>query len=69
MLLSPDTLKLSDRWQTLEIISIDGKHKLMTKNIANQTRVSMDVSQLAGGVYLAILRRKSGEVVYLKFVK
>lgn len=64
-----DTLRSSDRWETLEVVSIDGKQKLLSMVIRNQSRVSFDVSKLSAGVYIALLSRKSGETVYIRFVK
>lgn len=64
-----DTLRLSENWQTLEILSIDGKHKLLTKMIGHQSHVSIKVTHLPSGFYIALLRRKSGKSAYLKFIK
>jgi len=63
-----DTLSLSDQWQTLEVRDINGKQELI-RNIQNQTSVVVEVERLSAGVYLTVLRRKSGEAVYVKFVK
>ncbi len=67
--LTIDTLKLSERWETLEIISVDGKQKLITYNIKNQSRITISVARLSNGLYVAVLRRKNGVPVYLKFLK
>jgi hypothetical protein len=64
-----DTLKLADKWYNLEVVGIDGKHSFLSMNIANRSNVSVNVSQLAAGVYIAILRRRSGGDVYVKFIK
>jgi hypothetical protein len=64
-----DSLKLSDKWQTLEIISIDGKKALPEITITNRTRTFVNVERLPSGQYIAILRRKTGVPVFLKFVK
>lgn len=64
-----DSLKLSDRWETLQITSLNGAQKLIQENISNKTRVMIKVDKLESGVYVAILRRKSGVPVYLKFVR
>ena len=53
-----DTLRTADRWESLEIISVDGKQKLFSMAINNRSRVSFDVSGLSGGVYFALLRKK-----------
>jgi hypothetical protein len=64
-----DSLKLSDRWETVELTSIDGRHKMRLITIAGQPRISLDLSFLPAGYYLAILNRKKGAPVYLKFMK
>jgi len=64
-----DHLKLPDNWETLDLVSSDGKQYVMSKLIANQTKISLDVKSLAGGVYIVILRRKDGDPVYIKFLK
>jgi hypothetical protein len=63
-----DTLKLSDKWDVLDIISIDGKN-ISSYEIRNQSRLTVNVSKLNAGLYIAILRRKTGKHVYLKFIK
>ncbi len=68
-LLTIDSLKISDRWETLEITSLNGSQKVLVENIINKTRVTVSVGNLASGLYIAILRRKSGVPVYLKFIK
>jgi photosystem II stability/assembly factor-like uncharacterized protein len=62
------TLALSDQWQTLEIRNINGKQE-MIKNIHDQTHVSIWVGQFSPGMYVAVLRKKNGDAVYLKFIK
>lgn len=64
-----DTLKLSDRWQTIEITGVDGRNRMMMANISNQSRVTLNVAHLPSGLYVVVLRKKSGEMAYLKFVK
>jgi effector-binding domain-containing protein len=64
-----DSLKLSDKWETLKIISIDGKHQHMSINIRNQRKIRVDVAHLADGLYAAILYRNQKDAVYLKFIK
>jgi hypothetical protein len=64
-----DSLRLSDRWQSLHISSINGKHRILSRSIANQTKVNIDVTILPAGLYLVIMNKKSGEEVFLKFIK
>ncbi len=64
-----DSLKLSDKWQTLEIKSIDGKSVVPVISIANRTTTSVNVGRLPGCLYIAVLRKKNGIPAYLKFIK
>jgi hypothetical protein len=64
-----DTLKLSDKWETLEIFDSQGKQMLSNFTIKNKTRVSVNVQFLSNGLYMAILKRKKGQATVIKFVK
>lgn len=64
-----DGLKLMDQWQTLDIMSVDGHQKILFQSVTNQTRVTLNTSSLKAGFYIGILRKKNGEMVYIKFVK
>lgn len=64
-----DSIKLSQNWETLEVINTDGKLILPAINIKNQTAVTINVSTLNKGTYFFQLRRKDGEFTSLKFVK
>lgn len=64
-----DTLKLSDKWQTLDIYHANGKRVITGYTISNQTIVNLNIGRLSPGVYFAVLRRKSGAPVMIKFIK
>ncbi|MEP7372647.1 MAG: T9SS type A sorting domain-containing protein [Chitinophagaceae bacterium] len=64
-----DTLKLSDKWETLEIFDTQGKQKLSNFNIRNKTRVIVNVEYLSKGLYMAILKRKNGPATVVKILK
>jgi hypothetical protein len=64
-----DSLRVNENWLSLDIMSMDGKHKLLTKMTGHQSRLTVDVSHLPAGYYLVLLKRKSGKTAYLKFVK
>jgi len=64
-----DSIKLTQNWETLKIINADGKHVLPVINIKNQTSVSINVSVLKQGTYFIQLRKKDGEFTTIKFVK
>jgi photosystem II stability/assembly factor-like uncharacterized protein len=64
-----DSLKISDQWETVDIRSINGLQNIISQNINGQTRITINVEGLSSGIYFAIIRRKDGESVYLKFIK
>jgi hypothetical protein len=63
-----DKLRLGDLWETLEIKDNSGR-QTMVISARNTTTIVVPVNQLPAGFYIAILRKKSGEAVYLKFLK
>jgi predicted outer membrane repeat protein len=64
-----DGLRLSDQWQILEVSGIDGRQKIQMQNISGKTQVVLGTDQLKAGVYIVTLRKKNGEMAYIKFVK
>jgi len=64
-----DSLKLSDKWQTLEVFLMDGKKHIAHFDISNRRSFNLDVSRLPSGQLIAVLRKKNGAPVYLKFIK
>jgi len=67
--LNIDSLRPADKWQSLTISSLDGKQLLTSKNISGLIHVALNVERLPAGQYIAVLRRKQGLSIYLKFVK
>jgi Secretion system C-terminal sorting domain len=64
-----DTLRPADKWQTVDLYSIDGKRLIISKNITNQVRVSLDLEGYASGTYIVILRREQGSAIYFRLIK
>jgi len=64
-----DSLNLNDQWQSFEMFNSDGGRLLMTQQIQNQTSVSIDVRSVETGIYIGVLRRKSGAPFVFKFLK
>jgi hypothetical protein len=64
-----DSLRLSDKWQTLQVMSMDGKQVMGAISLMNQTKKQINVERLIAGHYILILKRKSGTPAYLKFIK
>jgi hypothetical protein len=62
-------LRISDRWQTVEITAADGKQNIISQNIINQSQADVQVDQLPAGLYIAILKSKDGRMTYFKFIK
>lgn len=68
-IISFDSLKLSDQWKTLEIVSFDGRQKMFLQDITGQIKVSINVSSLSSGYYIAVFKREQGESTYIRFIK
>jgi hypothetical protein len=64
-----DSLKIFDKWESVELMSIDGKQKISREKIRGRLSVTIRIDQLSAGMYIVILHRKSKEPLYLKFVK
>ncbi|MFC0772555.1 T9SS type A sorting domain-containing protein [Terrimonas alba] len=64
-----DSLKLTDSWQTLDIIGMDGNVVMTAINISGKTSISIDVQTLPRGYYTCLLRKRNGRSLSLKFVK
>jgi hypothetical protein len=62
-------LQITDKWQHMEIIAIDGKTGLLQKNVLGRTNMIVDVQSLAAGVYYLVLKRNFGSNAFIKFVK
>lgn len=63
-----DGLKLNDRWETLRIIGSDGKDVHMI-SLKNRTFIEAQLPNLKSGIYSALLQRKDGRPVLIRFVK
>jgi len=64
-----DNLKLSDNWETLDLVTTEGKICLAGLNISNQIKITLDIAHLPAAMYVAVLRRKDKEPVQFKFLK
>lgn len=64
-----DSLKLSDRWQELEVVAYDGKPVMQHISLVNRTKLILPIAHLPNGNYAAILRGRSGKPVHIKFIK
>jgi len=64
-----DSLKLSDKWQTISIQSFDGKKVFSEQSVQNRTNYSQSIATLKSGIYIIVLRRKNGVPAYFKLLK
>ncbi len=67
-ILNIDSIRISQKWETLEITDVTGRH-VLTFNIKNQSSVSLDVSMLKPGTYFAQLKKIDGVYYTVEFVK
>ncbi|MFT3979749.1 MAG: right-handed parallel beta-helix repeat-containing protein [Ferruginibacter sp.] len=63
-----DKLSPADEWEQVQLISANGSSMLLYK-ITGLKKVSLDISNLTKGEYMAVLKRKKGQPVTLKFLK
>lgn len=68
-LLMLNNLKLSDGWQNLTIIDMNGSRYISSYSIEGRTSATINISDLSRGYYVVILYRKQGRPAYLKFEK
>lgn len=64
-----DSLKISDKWVSLEIADIYGKKIMTNTTIRNRTTVNLTIERLNSGSYFIILINKEGKRSILKFIK
>jgi hypothetical protein len=64
-----DTLRISDKWETLDIYDISGRYAIHGMNIRNKTRVNINIDRLGGGLYTIIMRREKGRPAIIKFLR
>jgi len=63
-----DGLKLEDRWETVRILGADGKEVQMI-SLKNKTFIEPRLINLQNGVYYALIQRRDGRPVLIRFVK
>jgi large repetitive protein len=68
-ILTIDSLKLSDNWETLEIINSNTGQRQQIQQVTGQTSLRIFVSGLSSGVYVAVLRSRSRPPIHFKFMK
>lgn len=64
-----DSLRLADKWQTLEIFDLHGKRVVYPVNIMNHVSKQIDIMHLPAGLYIALIRKKNGVTAFYKFIK
>jgi hypothetical protein len=64
-----DSLKLTDKWKILDIVSLETGQTIMSFSVVNQTKLLLRLDSLSSGSYLAVLRKKDGSFISIKFIK
>jgi hypothetical protein len=64
-----DSIRLDKHYETVEIVDLAGSRMMPLVNAKNQISVTIDVSGLRPGSYLAIIRQRDGVGSVLKFEK
>lgn len=66
--LTLEGLRISDKWETLDIRGIDGS-LYRTINIKGKTKVTVATEHLPQGMYMGVLRRNNAAPALVRFVK
>jgi hypothetical protein len=64
-----DSLYAIYKWETLNVIDVNGRQTLPVKNIRGQDAVSLDVGGLGKGIYFIQITSADGKITKLKFIK
>jgi hypothetical protein len=64
--LTIDHLQASDEWEYLEVMEMNGRPPVLSKNIKGQATVNLWVAHLPSGLYTVGLTRKQGRPQYFK---
>jgi len=64
-----DSIALVKKYETVEIIDMLTKRVLPLFSVINRTTITIDISMLSNGVYMAIIRQKDGTYSAIKFIK
>ncbi|HLP37437.1 FG-GAP-like repeat-containing protein [Lacibacter sp.] len=64
-----DKLRLTDKWKTVTIASIEGKQVLPVLAAENKTSLSVNTSALPGGLYMVILENTQHKKIHFKIMK
>ncbi|MET7000086.1 FG-GAP-like repeat-containing protein [Chitinophaga defluvii] len=66
--LTLEGLRISDKWETLDITGMDGSLQ-RTINIKGKTKVTIATGHLPQGMYMGVLRRNNAAPALIRFVK
>lgn len=61
-------LNLTDQWQRLSVIGMDGKRVVAEKDIRGMDRLELPVTNIPSGVYTLVLTGKAGKRAYYKVI-
>lgn len=68
-ILISDEIPVSQHWQTLEIINLQGQRMLPVSDIRNQASVTLHLDNLITGIYFIKTVNANGESTQFKLVK
>ena len=68
-ILNINNLQLSHKWETLSVISFEGKKLISTKTIQGKTSFTVNLSSLKPGLYLVELENTAHKKLYFNILK
>ena len=67
--LTIDSLRLSDQWETIEVIGVNGNRMYYSNAVRGRSKAVIDLKHLPAGLYIAVLGRKTGTPVFIRLIK
>ncbi|WP_394331205.1 hypothetical protein [Chitinophaga filiformis] len=62
-------MSLTANWETLDIIPVASAQPAISYDITGKTKITVNISSLSKGYYLAVLKRRSRSPVTIRFMK
>ena len=60
---------MADKWETVDIVDMQGRVEQGNINASNQAKINVDVSRLKPGIYFAVHRNSTGTMTQVRFMK
>jgi len=64
-----DSINLSKKYETIQIIDMQGRTVMPLINVKNQVRITIDINLLTRGMYMAIFRQWDETYTVVRFIK